>query len=36
MGPLQPLLSDLPESSLAESVRAARDLLAFERNLAGG
>lgn len=36
MGPLKPLLSELPESALAESVRAARDLLAFERNLAGG
>jgi hypothetical protein len=36
MGPLQPLLSDLPEAALTESVRAARELLAFERNLAGG
>jgi dihydrodipicolinate synthase/N-acetylneuraminate lyase len=36
MGRLQPLLSDLPEAALTESVRAARELLAFERNLAGG
>ena len=34
MGPLQPLLSDLPEAALTDAVRAARELLAFERNLA--
>ena len=36
MGRLQPLLSDLPEAALTEAVRAARELLAFDRNLAGG
>ncbi len=36
MGKLQPLLSDLPEAALGEAVRAARELLAFERNLASG
>jgi hypothetical protein len=35
MGRLQPLLSDLPEPALTEAVRAARELLAVERNLAG-
>jgi dihydrodipicolinate synthase/N-acetylneuraminate lyase len=36
MGPLQPLLSDLPGAALADAVRAARELLAFERRRAGG
>lgn len=36
MGTLQPLLSELPAAALADAVRAARDLLSFERNLAGG
>ncbi len=31
MGPLQPLLSALPDAALADAARAARDLLAFER-----
>ncbi len=35
MGPLQPLLSSLPDASLAEAARAARDLLAFERQMGG-
>jgi len=31
MGPLQPLLSALPDAALADAARAARELLAFER-----
>ena len=36
MGPLQPLLSSLPDAALADAARAARDLLAFERQMGGG
>jgi dihydrodipicolinate synthase/N-acetylneuraminate lyase len=35
MGPLQPLLSALPDAALADAARAARELLAFERQSAG-
>jgi len=35
MGPLQPLLSSLPDAALADAARAARELLAFERQMGG-
>jgi dihydrodipicolinate synthase/N-acetylneuraminate lyase len=34
MGPLQPLLSSLPDAALADAARTARELLAFERQRA--